>query len=123
MSLLDKTNCPGEYKLLSYIEGQLSFFGRLRLEKHLASCSECRELLGLMVRIERDQAELPTITTSACQCRAELSDRAASLRPLIEKDEHIYAKEAARAGSGPHTSRLLLAAITILGFVAQQLTG
>jgi tetratricopeptide (TPR) repeat protein len=107
MSLLDKANCPGEDKLLGYIEGGLSFFGRLRLEKHLANCDDCRELLGLMARMERDWAALFDSLDDR-----KVKDQVASLRPLVEKDDRTYFKETARAR--PHTSTPLLVGVSLL---------
>jgi anti-sigma factor RsiW len=46
-------NCLGETDLAAFVDGTLSPFRHRRAQVHLASCVECRDQVGTLVRLER----------------------------------------------------------------------
>ena len=43
-------NCPREVDVLAYTEGKLSTLGRVRIERHIAQCDDCRQVIAFIGR-------------------------------------------------------------------------
>lgn len=81
--------CPGEEKLVDYIEGRLSGEDRSQVEEHLSDCPICLEgfvVTNSMIR-GRDRFELDPVPTEVTEAAVHLvsSRRALSYGSLMEK--------------------------------------
>jgi hypothetical protein len=73
--------CPAEADLLNYTEGRLTPPERARLERHFATCHDCRELLVLLARFPQEEIAQPPLSA------AEIQQQTARVLQYVEADE------------------------------------
>jgi len=81
-----RTKCVRDEVLMDYLEGRLSYKGRSKVERHLATCDTCLEevvVTGEMIRGTRD-FELETVPEDVTR-RAMVAVRAIGDNSLLDK--------------------------------------
>lgn len=74
--------CPTEADLLNYKEGRATQPARARLERHVAACHDCRELLVLLARFPEEEIKAQPPLSAA-----EVQQQTAHVLQYAEADE------------------------------------
>lgn len=91
MALFLKKSCPNEAEMLAYRESQLPAKKRSEIEKHLASCDDCRESLALFSGLELNDPT--TESRGIVIADSAVNEQVLRVLDLIEKDEREYSAE------------------------------
>ena len=67
--------CPDEVRIAGYVDGALNAAARERVELHLADCTRCLELVGLLCRLRHSDAIEPVPLEVVAQARAVATEQ------------------------------------------------
>jgi hypothetical protein len=62
-------DCPDEINIAGFVDGGLDFAVRQQLERHLADCAHCLDLVGLLSRVRDESAAVPVPPQVLAQAR------------------------------------------------------
>jgi hypothetical protein len=92
-----RNRCPNEETLTDFLEGRLSGRQQARIESHLAACDDCREQVGVYLRLfHPESADEPVVapdylTDKAARLVAGQADAERS-RPLLQGTRRLAAR-------------------------------